>query len=254
MTLIVTVISNWGIIQAADSNLSTDSGAAGVGTKVFHLGFTGAALAIAGTYSVGGQTMELWMPACIDAYAGSDQPTLAGFADYLGHRLGDEATNEERSSGSLIHIAGYVVQDSAAHPEFFFVRNIEHINGQTGEYVGRSPDYDVTEDFWNRDYLQGATREALASGGHQCYFNGYPPGRIAYLGLSAELHKFFEQVWHHPDWHFRQPRSVDELASIVDLEIRAIGTMFACSDYPAPYIGGKPQIVRIPPPPDAVAL
>jgi hypothetical protein len=253
MTLIVTVISNCGIIQAADSNLSTDSGEAGSGKKVFHLGFADAVLAVAGAYSVGGQSMEAWMPACIDAYAASDQPTLAGFADYLGHRLGDAATNEERNSGSLIHIAGYVVQDSGAHPEFFFVRNIEHID-RTGEYVGRSPEYNVTEDFWNRDYPKRDTREALASGGLQRYFNGYPPGRIAYLGFSAELHKFLQRVWHHPGWGFRQPRSIEELASIVDLEIRAIGAMFTCSDYPAPYIGGKPQIVRIPPPPNAVAL
>jgi hypothetical protein len=63
MTLINTIVSKYGLIQASDSNL-TRSGSATpeTGSKVFHLGFTQAALALAGTYEVGSQRMDTWMP------------------------------------------------------------------------------------------------------------------------------------------------------------------------------------------------
>lgn len=254
MTLITTAISSYGIVHASDSNLTSGAGVAGTGQKVFRLGFADAALALAGAYSVGGQSMEDWMPATIAEYAATDRPRLREFAYYLGCRLSEEMNDEERQGGSLMHIAGYVEQDGAAHPEFFFVRNIEGIHPRTGAYVGRTKQFQVTEDFWTRDYLKHETRQALAEGGHQRYFNGTPDGRIVYLALSSWLRGFFGQVWANQDWRFRPPRSLDELASFVGLEIRAICTMFVSSDYSAPYIGGEVQIEKFEPPPNAVAL
>lgn len=108
MTLIVTSISNLGIIQASDSNLTVGGGGTMAGPKVFSLGFTPAALSLAGTYSVGGVPMDVWMPQCIADYGAMPGATLEGFADYLGRRLTNEITDAERNNGSLIHIAGYV--------------------------------------------------------------------------------------------------------------------------------------------------
>ena len=46
----------------------------------------------------------------------------------------------------------------------------------------------------------------------------------------------------------------DELASIVKLQIRTIGTLYGMSDYDAPFIGGDPQLHTIAPPPGAARL
>ena len=194
------------------------------------------------------------MSDCIDAYESTSESTLEGFTKYLRERLSKEMNAEERSGGCLIHVAGYVHDNAGAHPEMWFIRNVEGIDERTGEYVGLGSNFQVTEDFWNRDYSAAATKEAFRTGGYQRYFNGFPPGRIAFLGLSQMLQRFFGQVWAHPVWKFRPPQSLDELASVVELEIRVVGTMFGSSDYPAAYIGGAVQVEKCLPPDDAVVL
>jgi hypothetical protein len=254
VTLICTVISNLGIIQASDSNLSGEGVAAGTGPKVFRLGFADGALAVAGAYSVGGERMDRWMPRCIRNFSGRGRASLGSFAHDLGQRLTSEMTDEEKSWMSLTHIAGYTSTPHGTHPEMFFVRNVDRIDSQNGNYVGANDQFHVTEDFWKRDYLRDGTKAAFREGGFQRYFNGFPPGRIAFFGLTAMLRTFFQQVWTHPDWQFREPRTLDKLASLVELEIHAVGAMFRSSDYPAPYIGGDVQIEVVSPPPGAALL
>ena len=77
------------------------------------------------------------------------------------------------------------------------------------------------------------------------YFNGYPSGRIAYLGAVQKLQEFYEQVWREPSWKFRRPASLDELAAFVKLELETTNTLFTSSDYPTPYIGGGIRIEKI---------
>ncbi len=255
VTLISTVISNSGIVQASDSNLTGGGGtAAGTGPKVFRLDFAPAALALAGVYSVGGDRMDTWMPQCISSYHATASPTLPGFADYLRQRLTDDMDPAEKRIGLLIQIAGYVPGPSDAHPEMLFVRNIEHIDPCTGEYSEGTTQFKLTPDFWDRDYLTDATKAAFRGGGFQRYFNGTPPGRIAFLGLNDMLWRFYRDAWQHPSWQVRAPQTLEELAGFVKLEIQAIGTMFQSSDYPAPLIGGDVQIETIPPPPNCVTL
>jgi len=255
MTLICTVISNVGIVQSSDSNLTSGTTAAGVGKKVFNLGFSDGALALAGSFSVGGQSMDVWMPECISTYGVTAAPTVRGFSEYLGERLSSEMNDSEKRGGSLIHVAGYVRDRDGAHPEMCFVRNVERIDEHTGDYMGFSDQFQVSEDFWRRDYLTPTTQAAIRDGGYQRYFNGFPPGRITFLGLSQMFQVFLHQVWSgQPEWKFRPPRSLEELASFVALEIRAVCTMFGSSDYPAPYIGGDVQIETVSPPPGAVVL
>jgi len=133
------------------------------------------------------------------------------------------------------------------------VRNIAKIDETTGDYIG-SDHFDVSEDFWHRDYLNPGVQSALEVGSEQRYFNGYPPGRIAYLGFIQRLGIFLKDVWSQPRWRFRAPRTVDELARFVDFEIRAIGAMFHSSGYSAPFIGGTVQLETISPPSTAVKL
>jgi hypothetical protein len=253
MSLIATVISKYGIVHTADSNLSNRLGAAGTGKKVFSVPYLNAALSVAGSYSVSGQRMDLWMEQLISDYR-IDAPSyvVADFAEYLEHRLEGEMTRQEKTSGSIIHIAGYASTNEGSHPEFHFVRNIAGIDQQSGSYTGFADHFATSEDFWTRDYRVPSNASQLRSGGYQLYINGYPDGRIGYLILLNHLGQFLKSVWSENRWSFRQPRTLDETAMLVELQLQIIGTIFQISDYSAPFIGGAVQVEKIFPPPDAI--
>ena len=194
--------------------------------------------------------MDRWLPACIASYSASATPSLSGFANHLADQLRSSANP---GKARLFHIAGYVDDGGGVHPEFYFVRNIQGINASTGDYEGVTATYQVSEDFWTRDY-RNAPAGMFATGGSQRYFNGYPSGRIAYLGAMQKLQEFYEQVWCEPRWKFRRPQSLDELSAFVRLELETINTLFASSDYPSPLIGGPIQIEKIPAPAAAMSL
>ena len=253
MTLIATHISKYGIVQSSDSNLTAANRPAGAGKKVFDLPFGAGALAVAGSYSVSGTDMDEWMSGCIDAYGRTRTPTLHGFAEHLRVRLTAELTDGERQQLTLIHIAGYAEDPACTHPVLLFVRNVKGINPDGSYMWPATEECLLSEDFWARDFVeQKETRYAMSSGGWHSYFNGFPEGRIAYLFLTQALNSFFRQLWSVPGWKFRRPASLDELGSFAELELRAMDAMFKNSDYPAPYIGGEPQIQLIAPPRNAV--
>lgn len=191
------------------------------------------------------------MPSFISTYAATAAPTLAGFAQELKANLERQIG---ASDGCLYHVAGYVQQGADWHPEMHFVRNIAHIDPLTGAYHGVGA-WEVSEDFWTRDLLTPEGKGAWANGAFFAYINGTPEGRIAFNMLDPMLGQFIHAVRSmNPTWQFRTPRSLDELAAIVDAEFRFIGAMYRSSDYPAPYIGGEPLILTIPTPPDAVTV
>jgi hypothetical protein len=242
MTLIATVISKYGIIQASDSN------------KMFHLGFTDGMLALAGVSSVDGRNIDSWIPACIGTFCEFPQPTLSGFAKYVAGRLGTELRVEECQEGGAIQIGGYASHPPGVHPELWSVQNENEIEPNGAECAGIGRTWRAREEFWDRDYRKIGSRLALASGFYCHYFSGIAPGRVAFSEVSQLLHDLFQQVWQHETWKFRAPRTLDELASIVELSIRAVGTLYRCSDYPVPYVGGDVQVEKLAPPPNAVEL
>jgi hypothetical protein len=256
MTLIVSVVSNLGLVQASDSNVtSPGSSNPSSDPKVFDLRFATGALALAGTYRVGGQRMDTWMPSCIADYSyyTGQGASLGGFAHYLKQRLEHGLTAAEATFPTLVQIVGYVDgRDNASHPELHFIRNVRGISELTGEYEGITPEGTVSEDYWQRDYL--TDHGNLPPGGYRSYFNGTPHGRIAFQQFARHFRSYLESIWDRPEWNFRGPETLDELAALVDLQIRTIGTLYQMSDYPAPYIGGEPQVVTIQRPPSAIEI
>jgi hypothetical protein len=255
MTLIVTTISSLGILQASDSNLTyvTPAGLTmgGSGKKVFSLGFCPGALALAGTYSLNGVAMDTWMERAIGEYGSSSSATLEGFARDLAARLTTEG--EAGKTSLLLHIAGYAKDAAGTHPELWFVRNFDGIDGITGEYTGRSDTFAASEDFWTRDYPADCELGDVSSPSYfRRYFNGLPDGRISYLDLFETLQAFLHRVWDEPAWEFREPQDISELASFMRLELNVMGTLFEISNYSAPLIGGEAQIEIIDRPSDAV--
>jgi hypothetical protein len=249
MSLILTHIDRRGIVHAADSNLTTGSGgAAGTGTKVFDLPYLRAGLSLAGSYSVNGVAMDKWMPLVIADYGHNASPRLPEFSDWLRDRLEREMTPTEKDGGCLIHVAGFIRDSAGEHPEFYFIRNITGIDPKTGSYLGMGPTFAATEDFWTRDFSAASARAALAAGtGSMLYINGFPSGRSAYLGLMPHLRKFLEEIWGTAAWRFRPPKTLGEVAILVELHFSVIGAMFIMSDYSAPFIGGPVQTLLIRP-------
>ena len=121
---------------------------------------------------------------------GISRAIVSGFADHLAVQLESSATPSEPR---LFQIAGYVNDTGRIHPEFYFVRNIQGINAKTGEYEGETSNYQVTEDFWARDYPQSQPACSRRAG-FQRYFNGFAHGRIAYAVATQKFQQFYEQV------------------------------------------------------------
>jgi hypothetical protein len=252
MTLILTQISKQGIIHSSDSNLTTGGDTpAGESQKTFKIEYLNAGLTVAGSYSVGGIRMNSWMNDFIQEQA-SVGISLGDFAHTLGSRLETQMSPREKDDGSMIHIAGYVEEEGRSHPEFWFVRNVTGINGDTGEYTGTSPGFRVSEDFWTRDCPENRMMEAFQVGGYQIYVNGFASGRIGFVALQRHMDRFFRKIWSNPDWAFRPPCSIEENKTLVELNMQIIGILFKLSDYPAPFIGGDIQLHVIPQPSNTV--
>ncbi len=248
MTLIVTYITQDGIIHAADSNLSDEHSVVGIGCKVFGVPHLDAGLCVSGAFFVRGERLDYWLERFIDDSAGRNDCALAGFAEHLRQRLQTEMTSAEKNDGgSLIHLAGYVKDATGVHPEFYVIRNIQGID-PTGAYINIGDTFECDEEFWSGAVRQPATQQALASGGHRCYVNGFPPGRAAYLAFDEEFWGFLTRLWYQPRWRFRPPRTLEEREWLVRLEVSTITTLFKITDYPAAYVGGHTQTYIIAPP------
>ena len=165
--------------------------------------------------------MDTWMPSCIEEYASTDSPTQEGFANHLKERLNKDLTGSQRTFATIIQIVGYVSDDDGVHPALHVVRNDSSINPSTGAYEGIRPTFEVSEDFWKRDYPADKTAGRLGPGWYRSYFNGTPEGRIAFRHFGELFTDFLRDVWRQPNWKFRPPQSLDELASIVELGISA---------------------------------
>lgn len=249
MTLIVTHINRFGIIHASDSNLTTGNDTnAGEGQKTFNISFLNAGLTVAGCYSVENQRMDIWMTNFIQIEEQKGTPTLKDFSHNLKATLDAKMTNDEKSGGSIIHIAGYVEENGISHPEFWFVRNVHRIDPSTGNYTDIDLSFEISEDFWTRDYPQNNLNETFQNPkmySRQIYVNGFSPGRIGFNVIQRQIEKFFINIWQVEDWEFRPPLSIEDTELLVKSYMQIIDTLFTLSDYPAKYIGGTTQTLLI---------
>jgi hypothetical protein len=249
MTLIRTVISNLGIIQASDSNITHESNLVRPGRKVFPLKFCTGALSLAGLYQVGDESMFAWMIRFINDYAASETPTLSGFS----HRLRDALETEiGYQDMCLYHIAGYERDSEGSHPVMWFVRNVAGI-ANDGEYSGIGP-WQVSEEFWTGHYLEPECQATLESGRYMWYVNGSAPGRVASNTATILLKTLYESMWADQDFKFRYPRTLRQMVPFIDVEMRLVGALYGSSSYEAASIGGATQSIEIPAPHDAVHL
>lgn len=244
MSIIVTHISQHGIIHAADSNLTdTNTGkAAGEGQKLFEIPQLESALTVAGAYSVDKKQMDEWMKDFISA---DTSRSLAEFVDNLRNTIDTRASAEEKGEGYFIHIAGYAESGGTKHPEFYHITNYEIVR-PGGSYIIRDPALRSSEDFWSK--YEGTPFSLFAGGKGIIYCNGYPDGRQAYFTLLQFMAGFRSLAWNNPDWDFRPPSSIDEEAAYLRNDMQHINLLFLHSNLTDPPIGGEIKIHTIPSP------
>lgn len=255
MTLIITHISRHGIIHASDSNLTAGDGKdAGTGQKTFGILSLNAGLTVAGNYSVGGVSMNLWMNNFISASAKNRSLTLHQFVQNLHDEVQMNMTNDEKDNGSIFHIAGYVEDGHRSHPEFYVVQNVHGIDAE-GEYINLDHNFDLSEDFWARDCPANNIMSQFANSSDysaQLYINGFSAGRIGYNAVSDRLNKLFIDIWQNSKWKFRPPQTIDDMEIILELCMNVVNGLFMLSDYSAKIVGGKIQTYKIPQPTNIV--
>jgi hypothetical protein len=249
MSLIVTQITKYGIIHFSDSNLTSENGKkTEYGKKIFKIEHLKAGLGLAGVYSVNGVSMDTWIELFIEKDKESGNASIREFSNRLKNKLETEMLPDEKTNGCLIHIAGYVSDEDTDHPELWFVRNVHSIDQQTGNYTNIDVTFEISEDYWGRDYKIPEVRNLIELGGYQLYFNGFPAGRIAFLNVTHSLNLLFRQIWGDTQNRFRPPMTLGEYEDFMKTYMLLINALFVSSDYSAPFIGGNIQTFVIPHP------
>lgn len=256
MTLIITHISRFGIVHASDSNLAdSENRDAGTGQKTYLIPSLNSGLTVAGNYSVSGCPMDSWMNAFIAHQSALAGNTLYEFGKTLKKELQSKMKPDEKASGCIMHLSGYVEVSGKSHPEFYHIRNVHKINAKSGRYEDIDENFEISEDFWNRDCKEHNLMAKFKDEKYfvyQLYMNGYPSGRICYNIVTNILDNFFQRVWAEREWRFRPPNSLDEVERLVKLYMQVINDLFILSDYDAHYIGGRTQTHMIPQPANIV--
>jgi hypothetical protein len=220
------------------------------GRRIFHLGFLGASLAVTGGYSVAGAPLDRWIAAAVDDYRRkATRASLSGLVDELRIRL---TKQREPLHRRVIHAAGYVRDGKRIHPEVYYLRNIR---GRTpdGGYGRAGREFTVSEEFWSLDYSRKETKETLREGGARMYLDGFPERRIAYMLLHLRSHEFYQQLWRSSKI-FRRPRSLDDIAALVDLDMRVAAAFLASSGRGSRRAADTLQVDVIPAPAGALRL
>jgi hypothetical protein len=251
LTLIATAVSQHGIVHAADPTLTSYPRHIAAGRRIFKLAFASGALAVTGRYTIGGKPLDEWIVGEIDAYAHvTSEPTLSDFAEWLRQRL---SHLPDPISRRAIHLSGYANEGKRVHPEVHYIRNVSG-RAHDGGYGRPSRQYLASEEFWSSDYARDETRETLGQGGARMYLDGFPAKRVEYMLLHKRIHDFYRQLWQSSE-SFRSPRSLGEIASLVELDMRVTATFLGAgtAHHPPPVVTG-PEMGITPAPVNAVRL
>lgn len=239
MSIIVTQISKYGIIFASDSNITNDNEVVGQGDKIFAIPKLNAAIAIAGSYTVGGDKMDKWM---LDFIKKNEcaYDSLKDFGELLQTTFDNLMSEKEKSWLSISHIAGYV----NGHPEMWCLSNTVLDNL---DYSKGKSDFHLHEDFWERDWKNNNLEQVFKSDGlnYQLYVNATTPGRIGFNVVRQYLDQYFIRMFDLRDCKFRGPRNLEEHQIIVKTYLEVLISLYGLSDYNPKIIGGKVQVYTI---------
>jgi hypothetical protein len=250
MTLIVSCITKFGIIQASDSNLTNNSGNAGFGQKVFPIPHLNASLAYSGCYEIDGNSIDIWMNTFISGTFFTAS-TIEEFTSQLSGRMTSEMRDNEISQISIVHIAGYQKFENQSHVEHWHISNTG-LNPD-GSYSPAMTEFHFSNDFnsrTNHEHRNSLRQFDLNSYMHQYYINGFAPGRMSSMIIKQTIDHALNHIWNRTDWKFRRPSNIFEFSNVVKLYFDFVTKLFPMSDYDAMYIGGEIQTHLISSPQD----
>lgn len=150
MTLIASYITKFGIIQASDSNLTTDTGNYGFGQKIFPIPHLNASLAYSGSYYINGNIIDQWMNEFITGSYFTAE-SISEFTEQLTARMSTEMREEELSKISIVHIAGYHQYDNNSHAEHWHISNTGL--KPDGSYSPAQDEFHFSNDFNTRTVI-----------------------------------------------------------------------------------------------------
>lgn len=242
MSIIVTQVNKFGIIFGSDSNITNaETGEVDrAGKKIFEIPKLNAAMCIAGTYTVGGEMLDIWLPKFIienqDNYG-----SLEDFTAILSKAFESQMLPKEKSNLSISHIAGYV----NGHPEMWCLSNTQLQDN--GHYLQGSDKFHYSEDFWNRDWKNNNLEKLFESDGlnYQMYVNSTIEGRVAFNVARSYLDQYFVSMFRSEEFKFRYPKNLDEHKLMVKMYIDMIDAVYQLSDYSPKMIGGETKLFVI---------
>ena len=257
MTLLLTEITDKGIVFAADRNLSWfDEATNQIGglacqrKKILGLEDLSAAIGYFGNAHVGRSKalMDEWLETFIRG--SSECESLEELAFRLGDSIETDLTVEQKRRGLGFHLAGYVEQEDHTLPTFWHVSNIRGMEGPL--YVGIRDTFRVSEHFLQRDVKfvkPGLLHEYLRTHGAQVYRNGT---LAPYVIVAGHIYSLFRTIWAlRQEWaldEFQPPSTLGEHASLARFHIELttrIYELFSKSE--ARPIGGGVDVITISP-------
>jgi hypothetical protein len=238
MTLIVTQFSHYGIVLAADSNISRGSYVWTVRRKLFRVPALSAGVAFAGGQGVGARGIVPWMR----DFIGVEQTRcgdLLSFCGRLAEGLNAERTEAQKKTPVIAHVAGFV----AGVPMMWHLSNVELLLDHGGRYTWAEPEITVKgPDFeqanWDAIGSQPAEQMPL-----QYFVNGALEGRIAFNTYQHFVTDWLRSLW-QPGLPFRAPTCIDEQEDLTRTSMEVMRLMFRMSPMAA-IIGGTIQSLAI---------
>lgn len=257
MTLLLTEITDKGVVFAADRNLSwfdTNSGKIGGlayrRKKILGIEHIAAAVGYFGNAHVGRDKMLMdeWLESFIQG--NSDCGTPEQFAYRLKDGLDANLTHGQKQRMLGLHLAGYTEQEGLRLPTFWFVRNIQRMQGPF--YIGVNERFAVSEDFLHRDVRfvkPDMLHEYLRAHGGRVYRNGT---LAPYVAIAGHVYSLFRTIWAlRHEWdvqEFQPPSTLEEYAALsrfhIELTTR-IYDLFSTSEVRP--IGGGVDVIMISP-------
>jgi hypothetical protein len=251
MTLIASYITKFGIIQASDSNLTSDFGNKGFGQKVFPVPHLNASLAYSGCYTINRESIDIW----INNFISGSFFTISSIEEFtkqLAEKMTREIQEDEISKITIVHITGYNKYKNKSYAEHWHISNTI-LNPQDDSYSAPTNKFHFTNEFNSRtnQVQRNLLKQFDADTAiHQYYIDGFPIGKISSVVIKMTIDNALNHIWGNPDWQFRRPSNIFEFSNVVKLYYDFVIRLFPMSDYNAMYIGGEVQTHLIPVPQD----
>lgn len=240
MTLIVTRITDLGIVFCSDRRLSMGNRRWGEVAKFLPIHRLNAGICYFGVAQVGNQQLTRWLQGFI---LKSTATTIGDFSQELATALTSQMSSANKTRGTGFHISGYEKNNGLSVPTFWHVSNFSGMNGYG--YLSGNPTFGVSEDFLQRDVanIPVPSLSNHLSGRHYFYRNGQ-------LFPYTIVHAFFEQLrsalptQNNAQWSV--PRTIEDFATDTDFEVSITEQIFKKYSRSQPVGGGIQTHVILP--------